>query len=108
MIARRCQGITPSSRAGAYLDFLRARALSDHRSVPGNQAAYVLRRIEGDQVHFVTLTFWSTKEAIRAFAGEDIRRAKYYPEDRDFLQEFEPEVLHYEVCSPILGDSPGP
>ena len=99
MIARLWHGITPASRADAYLDFLRARALPDYRSVLGNQAAYVLRRIEGDQAHFVTLTFWSTEEAIRAFAGEDIRRAMYYPEDRDFLLEFEPTVQHYDVYS---------
>jgi hypothetical protein len=36
-------------------------------------------------------------EAIRAFAGEDISRAKYYPQDRDFLLEFEPTVEHYEL-----------
>jgi hypothetical protein len=34
---------------------------------------------------------------IRGFAGEDIDLAKYYPEDRDFLLEFEPKVVHYEV-----------
>ncbi len=36
-------------------------------------------------------------EAIRAFAENDIERAKYYPEDRDYLREFEPMVLHCEV-----------
>ena len=29
--------------------------------------------------------------------GEDVERAKYYPEDSDFLLEFEPKVVHYEV-----------
>jgi hypothetical protein len=26
-----------------------------------------------------------------------VERAKYYPEDKDFLLEFEPRVVHYEV-----------
>ena len=37
--------------------------------------------------------------AIAAFAGEDIEVAKYYPEDRDFLLEFEPHVVHYDVSA---------
>jgi hypothetical protein len=32
-----------------------------------------------------------------AFAGEDVEKAKYYPEDDGFLLEFEPRVVHYEV-----------
>jgi hypothetical protein len=35
--------------------------------------------------------------SIKAFAGDDVETAKYYPEDRDFLLEFEPKVVHYEV-----------
>lgn len=35
--------------------------------------------------------------AIRAFAGEDAEKARYYPEDTDFLLELEPTVTHYEV-----------
>ncbi|WP_456411292.1 hypothetical protein [Oceanithermus sp.] len=44
-------------------------------------------------MHFVTLTYWTDEEAIRAFAGVEVLKAKYYPEDRDFLLEFEPEVV---------------
>lgn len=44
-----------------------------------------------------TLTFWTSEDAIRAFAGDDVLRAKYYPEDEGFLLEFEPEVRHFEV-----------
>ena len=34
-------------------------------------------------------TFWESLDAIRAFAGEDVEKAKYYPEDTGFLLEFE-------------------
>jgi hypothetical protein len=47
--------------------------------------------------HFITLTFWTDLQSIQAFAGEDVETAKYYPEDGDFLLEFEPQVVHYEV-----------
>ncbi len=57
---------------------------------PGNSGAYALRRMEGDTAHFLMVTFWDSEEAIRAFAGDDIRVAKYYDFDRDFLLELEP------------------
>jgi hypothetical protein len=34
---------------------------------------------------------------IRRFAGPNPGLAKYYPEDVDFLMEFEPNVVHYRI-----------
>jgi heme-degrading monooxygenase HmoA len=56
--------------------------------------------MEGDEVHFLLLTLWDSLDAIRAFAGPDVERAKYYPEDEGFLIELEPTVTHYEVLYP--------
>ena len=56
------------------------------------------KRIE--QLYLSTLTRRPTPtelEKIKAFAGEDVEVAKYYPEDKEFLLEFEPNVIHYEV-----------
>ena len=50
-----------------------------------------------DVAHFITLSFWESREAIAAFAGTDIEVAKYYPEDEKYLLEFEPTVAHYEL-----------
>jgi heme-degrading monooxygenase HmoA len=85
------------SKAGAYRDFLNARAIPDYQSVEGNLSVHILERNEGDMTHFITLTFWKDIESIKAFAGKDVEVAKYYPEDQDFLLEFEPTVVHYEV-----------
>jgi hypothetical protein len=43
------------------------------------------------------VTFWESEEAIRAFAGDDIRVAKYYDFDKEFLIELEPCSTHYEM-----------
>ena len=99
MIARTWHGMTPTAKADAYLAFLTERALPDYRRIPGNLGAWILRREEGERTHFTTLTFWESREAIAAFAGTDISLAKYYPEDRDFLLEFEPRVEHAELFS---------
>lgn len=99
MIARIWHGITPAVKADAYLDFLERSGVPDYQATPGNQGVYVLRRLDGDVAHFLTLTFWDSLQAIQGFSGEDVEKAKYYPEDKDFLLEFEPTVAHYEVLS---------
>ncbi len=99
MIARIWHGRTATQKADEYLAFLQRRALPDYRATPGNLAAYILRRAEGDVTHFTTLTHWESRRVIEAFAGKDIARAKYYAEDSGFLLEFEPTVQHHELYS---------
>jgi heme-degrading monooxygenase HmoA len=98
MIVRMWHGRVPASKARAYREFVNGRAIPDYRSVAGNISVYVLERPEGDVTHFITLTFWESLDAIKGFAGDDVEAAKYYPEDKDFLLEFEPTVVHYEVA----------
>jgi heme-degrading monooxygenase HmoA len=97
VIARLWHGRTHLERADAYAAFLNERAIPDYRGIPGNVAVHVLRRDEGRVTHFYTFTLWESLEAIRNFAGSPIEQAKYYPEDRDFLLEFEPQATHWEV-----------
>ncbi len=98
MIARMWHGIVPTEKAEAYRNFLNQRAIPDYQSVPGNLAVYILQRPDGDVTHFITLTFCDNLDSIRGFAGSDIEVAKYYDEDKDFLIEFEPNVVHFEVA----------
>jgi heme-degrading monooxygenase HmoA len=97
MIVRMWHGRVPAAKAKAYRDFVNSRAIPDYQSVNGNISVHILERSEGDITHFITLTFWKDLDSIRAFAGEDVEAAKYYPKDKDFLLEFEPRVVHYEV-----------
>jgi heme-degrading monooxygenase HmoA len=97
MIVRLWHGRVAATKARAYREFLTRRAIPDYRSVEGNISVCILEREEGEVAHFITMTSWSSLEAIKGFAGDDAERAKYYPEDQDFLLEFEPTVVHYEV-----------
>jgi len=90
-------GRVPAEKAAEYRHFLNRRAVADYRSVPGNISVHILERADGAVTHFVTMTFWESMAVIRGFAGSDVEAAKYYPQDRDFLLEFEPKVVHYEV-----------
>jgi heme-degrading monooxygenase HmoA len=96
MIARIWHGITPASKADEYVEFLQQSGIRDYQATEGNRGVHLLRRIEGDQAHFLILTFWDSVESIKRFAGEDYEKARYYPEDEEYLLEFEETVIHYE------------
>ena len=97
MIARIWQGMTAVDNADKYAVFLNVRAIPDYRGTPGNLSVHILGRDEGDRTHFITLTFWESIETIKGFAGDPVDRAKYYPEDKDLLLEFESKVQHWEI-----------
>lgn len=99
MIARTWHGVVPRERADAYHAYLLRTGVPDYQGTPGNRGVYVFRRIEGDQAQFLLVSLWDSLEAIRAFAGADIERARYYPEDTAYLVELEPTVTHYEVLT---------
>lgn len=99
MIARTWHGRVPAAQADAYHAYLLRTGLGDYASTPGNRGVQVLRRTEGEIAHFLLITLWDSLDAIRAFAGPDYERARYYPEDDDYLLEREPFVTHYEVLS---------
>ena len=62
MIARIWRGKTKASDAKAYLEYLFESGIPSYRSTSGNQGAWVLRRIEGDVAHFITLSFWESRD----------------------------------------------
>lgn len=97
MIVRNWHGRVPAAKAAAYLDLMRDVAIPDYRKTPGNLGAWALSRPDGDIVHIEMLTFWTSLDAIRAFAGQDVDRAKYYDFDADYLLEQEPTVRHYDA-----------
>jgi heme-degrading monooxygenase HmoA len=104
MIVRIWHGRTRRERADEYAAFLTLRAIPDYRGTVGNLDVAILRRDEGEVSHFLTITRWESEEAIRAFAGDDVLKAKYYTEDEDFLLEFEGEVQHYVVVARASGE----
>ena len=100
MIARIWHGVTRAADSDAYWSLLQRLAIPDYQGTPGNLGVRLFRRVEGDRAHFLTLSYWTSLEAVRAFAGDEIELAKYYPEDQQYLLEFERTVEHYEVIGP--------
>jgi hypothetical protein len=44
---------------------------------------------------------WDSRDAIRAFAGDDIEAAVLYPEDERYLVDGRSAVTHYEVVDRV-------
>lgn len=97
MIARIWQGRIRARDVDAYRAYIASTGLTDYRATPGNRGAQMLTRVEGDVGHVITISFWDDVESIRAFAGDDVTRARYYPEDQRFLLDFPERVEHYDV-----------
>jgi heme-degrading monooxygenase HmoA len=96
-IARLWHGAVPAAQRDAYAAYLRRTGVRECRATTGNRGVLVLGRTVGEEAHFLFISFWDSLEAIRRFAGADVERARYYPEDRNFLLALEPTVTHYDV-----------
>lgn len=97
MIARHWHGKTLTEKADAYEEFLLRIAIPDYTAVDGLLEYRFLRRTEGKETHFDLFTYWTNMETIKKFAGDVAEKAKYYPEDKAYLLEFETNVKHYNV-----------
>ena len=98
MIARTWRGATAADDADAYLDYLHQTGLAEYRKIDGNRGVLALRRIDGNRAEFLLVSLWDSAEAIRRFAGGDIEKAVFYPEDDRFLVDRDNHVFHYEVA----------
>ena len=97
MIARTWRGATKAEDADAYVEYLEKTGFPEYRATPGHRGVLALRRVNGDRAEFLLLTLWESEEAIRRFAGDEIDRAVFYPEDDRFLVERGERVGHFDV-----------
>jgi heme-degrading monooxygenase HmoA len=97
MIARIWRGVVRRDDAEAYVNYIANTGMAEYHSTPGNQGAWMLRRDDGDRSEIVTFSLWDSRDSIRAFAGDDIDQAVFYPEDDHFLLERDLTVRHYDV-----------
>ena len=91
------RGAVRREDADAYADYIGRTGMAEYRSTPGNQGAWMLRRDDAGRSEIITFSLWDSRDSIRAFAGEDIEQAVFYPEDDRFLIERDVTVRHYEV-----------
>ncbi len=97
MIARVWRGAASAEDAEAYARYMGSTGIDELKGTPGNEGVFMLRRVDGDRAEFIVMSLWSSEEAIRAFAGDDISVAVFYPEDDRYLVERELTATHYDV-----------
>jgi len=45
----------------------------------------------------LVISYWRTRDAIRVYAGDDIRKTRHLPRDVDYLIDPEPTVMNYDL-----------
>ena len=97
-VAREWKGRVPAAKADEYYGYLVESGIKELRAVPGSLGVEVLRRKDGDAVEFTVISYWVSRESIKAFAGEDIDKPHHLPKDKDCLVELPKRVIHYDVA----------
>ncbi len=97
MIARIWHGWTSRENADGYEQFLRSEMFVDMGRIEGYRGVYLLRREDGDEIEFITMTLWDSLEVVRSFAGDDYERAVVRPEAQRLLSRYDERSRHYEV-----------
>jgi hypothetical protein len=88
-----------------YVQYVKATGLTAYLATPGNLgAAIAVRDLDANRSEIVTLSWWTDTEAIRAFAGAEIGRARYFPEDDRYLLTRPEHVHHYESTVPKVAE----
>jgi heme-degrading monooxygenase HmoA len=97
MIARIWHGKTLASKADAYEKYLSEAGVAKMKKVPGNLGVELMRRNQGGMADFLMVSYWTSLDAVKNYAGSDYAKARPLDRDREFLIDPEPEVVHYEV-----------
>ncbi len=100
MIARVWHGWTSQANANPYEALLQQEIFPgiQERQIDGFQGIQLLRReLSNGEVEFVTIMWFDSLDAVRAFAGEDYEVAVVLPEARQLLARFDARSQHYEV-----------
>jgi len=99
MITRIWHGRTKKEDADVYREYVINTGVDEYHKSAGNLDVQIWQREDGDESHIWTVTKWKDIDSVKTFAGNDFEKAKYYPEDKKYLLEFEPKVIHCNTFS---------
>ncbi|MEB2843898.1 hypothetical protein [Endobacterium cereale] len=100
MILRKWTASIRTLDVEAYTRYVETTGAGDYRTTAGYLGHQIVVRTIGDGTsEFSTLSWWSSMEDIKAFAGENPEIARYYPEDDKYLLTRPETVEHYHVVS---------
>jgi len=97
VIARVWHGRTTRDDADAYQELLASSVLPGIDAIKGFSGAELYRRDVGDEVEFITITRFSSLDAVREFAGDDYEQAVISEAAHRLLSSFDERVAIYEM-----------
>jgi hypothetical protein len=99
MITRIWRGWTSGDNAAAYQSLLVDEVFPgiERRDLAGYRGISLARREVGAEVEFVTMMWFDSIEAVRAFAGDNYEIAVVGPRARALLARFDERSAHYET-----------
>jgi antibiotic biosynthesis monooxygenase (ABM) superfamily enzyme len=97
VIARVWRGSTLGEDADAYAAYVEESGMKAARALPGSRGTIVLRRLHAGYAEFETILLFDSMDDVKAFAGDDLDQAVFFPEDDRYLVERDLEVTHFEA-----------
>jgi heme-degrading monooxygenase HmoA len=99
MISRIWHGYTTPENADTYENLLKEEIFVGihNRNIAGFREIQLFRRELDHEVEFITVMWFDTLEAVRAFAGQEYELAVVPPKARAVLSHFDERSQHYEV-----------
>jgi heme-degrading monooxygenase HmoA len=102
VIARIWRGWAPLATAGDYQRHYETEVEAHLRAVTGFRGARLLRQEDGREVMFTSVTFFTSLDAVRGFAGDDYEQAIVEEAGRRALSRWDERVSHHEVVAEIV------
>ncbi len=98
-ICRLWRGWTTPENADAYETLLLGEVIPgiEARRIPGFRCIDVMRRDLGEEVEFMTLMWFDSEDAIRAFVGDDCTVSHVPAAARAVLSRFDERAAHFDV-----------
>ena len=97
MIARVWRGTTLAEDGDAYAAYVEETGLKGARTLPGARGTLLLRRERAGYAEFETILLFDSLADVKAFAGDELDMAVFFPEDGRYLIERDLEVRHFEA-----------
>ena len=99
MIARIWRGWASPATADDYQRHYETEVSEHLGAVGGFRGARLLRRDDGPEVMFTSITFFASLDAIRGFAGDDYEHAVVEDAARQALSRWDERASHHQVVA---------
>lgn len=108
MIARIWRARATPPNAAEYAAYFQATVVPELNAIGGFEGSTLLQRTLPDRVEVTVITWWTSLDAIRAFAGEAVETAVVHDSAARMLLDFDKTVEHHEVVhnAPRTGPAP--